>query len=77
MAVRIKLNDGTEMLVQATLDELTKALRAATERADVLKIEQPDGRVIAVTPQAVETIQEEPEAAEALRERFAHPAGVG
>jgi hypothetical protein len=76
MAVRIKLSDGTEMLVEATLDELTKALRAASETGDVLKIEQPDGRVIAVTPQAVETLAEEPEAEAALAERFADPAGV-
>ena len=76
MAVRIKLSDGSEMLVQATLDELTRALRAAIETADVLKIEQPDGRTIAITPQAVERMQEEPEAEAALAERFAHPAGA-
>ena len=76
MAVRMKLHDGTEILVQATLDELTKALRAATSSGAVLKIEQPDGRVIAITPQAVETILEEPEAAAALEERFAGAAGA-
>ena len=76
MAVRIKLSDGTELLVQATLDELTRALRAATETGDVLTIEQHNGRMIAVTAQAVETMQEEPEAEAALAERFAHPAGA-
>ena len=76
MAVRIKLSDGTEMLVQATLDEIVSALRAATETGDVLKIERPDGRVLAITPQAVETMLEEPEAEAGLAERFAHPAGV-
>lgn len=74
MAVRVKLNDGTEMLVQATLDELAKALQAASGTGAVLRIEQPDGRVIAITPQAVETIQEEPEAEAALEERFAAAA---
>lgn len=76
MAIRIKLNDGTEMLVQATLEEMEKAFRAATETGAVLKIEQPDGRVIAVTPQAIDTMWEEPEAEAALAERFADPAGV-
>lgn len=78
MAVRIKLSDGTEMLVEATLDELRKARQYAMERGDVLKIEQPDGRVIAVAPEAVEILAEAPEEQEALAERFAaaHPAGV-
>ncbi len=76
MAVRIKLNDGTEFLVQATVDELAKAMRSATETGSVLQIEQPDGRTIAITPQAVETISEEPEAQAALAERFAHAAGA-
>jgi hypothetical protein len=76
MAVRVKLNDGTEMLIQATLDELAKALQAALGTGAVLKIEQPDGRVIAITAQAVETIREEPEAEPALEERFAEAAGA-
>ena len=76
MAVRIKLTDGTEMLVQATIDQIDKALRAATETGAVLKIEQPDGRVIGITPQAVEKMEEEPEAEAALAQRFAHPAGA-
>jgi Asp-tRNA(Asn)/Glu-tRNA(Gln) amidotransferase B subunit len=75
MAVRIKLNDGTEMIVEATIDELTTAMRAATESGDVVKIKQPDGRVIAITPQAVEMLQEEPEAQAGLAERFAEAAG--
>jgi hypothetical protein len=76
MAVRIKLSDGTEVLVEATLDELEKALRAAAETAMVLRIEQPDGNIIAITPQAVETMQEDPEAGPALAQRFAHPAAA-
>jgi hypothetical protein len=60
MAVRLKLSDGTEMLVQATLDQMADALPAASQQGAILKIEQPDGRSIAITPQAVETLQEAP-----------------
>jgi hypothetical protein len=77
MAVRVKLSDGTEVLVEATLDELTDALRSARERGDVLKIERPNGQRIAITPQAVETIEEAPEEEAALRQQFADRAGAG
>jgi hypothetical protein len=71
MAVRLRLADGRELLVQATLDELEAALRRATNDAALLRIEQRDGTVIAVSPSAVETMQEAPEAAAGLAERLA------
>jgi len=70
MAVRIRLADGRELLIQATLDELEKALRAARARDALLRIEQADGTVIAVSPEAVETLQEAPEEAAGLAERL-------
>jgi hypothetical protein len=76
MAIRLKLNTGTEMLVQATLDELADALEAAARRGATVRIEQPDGTQIAVNPQAVETLQEDPKASAALQERFAEAAGA-
>ena len=76
MAVRLKLKDGTEILVQASLDELANALQAASTTGAVLKIEQPNGRMMAITPQAVETILEEPGAGRALDDRFAEAAGA-
>ena len=76
MAVRVTLSNGQEVLVQATLNELTDALQAAGQRGAMLKIEQPDGLTIAITPKAVETIQEDPEASAALEERFAEAAGA-
>jgi hypothetical protein len=76
MAVRVKLADGTEILVEASLAEFERALRAATETAAVLKIEQPDGRTLAITPQTIETMQEEPEEAAALTQRLGHLAGA-
>ena len=71
MAVRLRLADGRELLIQATLDELEAALRKAAEKAALLRIEQPDGTVIAVAPSAVETMQEAPEEAGGLAERLA------
>lgn len=70
MAVRMRLADGRELLLQATLDQLEKALRQARTHDALLRIEQPDGTVIAVSPAAVETLQEAPEEADALAERL-------
>lgn len=71
MAVRLRLADGRELLIQATLDELEAALRSAREKAALLRIEQADGTVIAVAPGAVETMQEAPDQASGLAERLA------
>jgi hypothetical protein len=70
MAIRIKLSDGTEMLVEATLDELRHAVRAATESGDMITIDRPNGRTMTISPQAIETMSEEPEAEAVLAERF-------
>jgi len=74
MTVRIKLSDGTEVIVEATVDEMTKAMKAATETGTVVKIEQPAGTIFAISPQAIETIQEEPQAEPALAQSFAQAA---
>ena len=76
MAVRVKLSNGQEVLVQATVDELTDALEAAARRGAMLKIEQPDGSTMAITPQVVETIEEDPGASAALEESFAEAAAA-
>lgn len=70
MAVRMRLADGRELLIQATLDELEATLRTAVEQIGLLRIEQADGTVIAVAPMAVETMQEVPEQASGLAERL-------
>jgi hypothetical protein len=71
MAVRIKLSGGREVLVDATLDELVKAIQAAHTTGAPLQIEQPDGRTIAITPQTVESMEEDPAEEATLRQRFA------
>ena len=75
LAIRIRLADGREVLVQATLDELEAALRAARERNQLVRVEQPDGTVVAISPEAVETLQEDQQAAAGLAERLATAAG--
>ncbi len=75
MAVRIKLNDGRELLIRATLDELEDALRGASQQHALLRIEQPNGIIIAVSPSAVETMQEAPEEANGLAQRLAAATG--
>ena len=71
MAIRIKLRNGSEALVQATMSQWQDALQTAMKRQQLLEIEQPDGRVVVVNPQDVQSFQEEPEAAQALAGRFA------
>lgn len=77
MAVRIKLADGREVLIRATLDELEAAIRTAREKNAMLRVEQPDGTVIAIAPAAVETIQEDQKAAAGLEQRLRAAASVG
>jgi hypothetical protein len=77
MAIRIKLRDGSEVLVQASLDQWQDAIRVATAKHEMLEIERPDGSVIAVNPQEIQYSQEDPEAAEELAERFQAAVAAG
>jgi hypothetical protein len=70
VAIRIRLRDGSEALVQATMGQWQEALQGAMRRQQLLEIEQPDGTVIVVNPQEVLSFREEPEAAQALAGRF-------
>lgn len=70
MAIRIKLRNGSEALVQATMTQWQEALKKAIQGRRLLEIEQPDGTVAVVNPQEIESFREEPEAAAALAGRF-------
>jgi hypothetical protein len=74
MAIRIRLQDGSEILVQATLDQWHHAFRKALAKNEVLEVEGPDGNVIAVNPQQIQYFIEDPAAAHGLAERLATPA---
>lgn len=63
MATRIKLRDGTEALVQATLDELKKAVVIAMRSSQLIEIEQPDGSVAVINPHEIQYFVEDPGAA--------------
>jgi hypothetical protein len=52
-----------------------EALNAATQRKQLLQIEQPDGTMVPVSPPDVESYREEPEAAPVLEQRFQAAAG--
>jgi len=71
MAIRIKLRDGTEALVQASRD----TLEAAIQKGQLLEIEQPDGRVVVVNAGEIQSFQEDPAAAKRLADRFQTAAG--
>jgi hypothetical protein len=74
MAIRIRLQDGSEILVQATLDQWHHAFRKALAKNEVLEVESPDGNVIAVNPQQIQYFREDPAAAQDLAEQFRSPA---
>jgi hypothetical protein len=76
MAVRIRLRDGSEVLVQATLEQWQEAIRVATAKREPLEIERPDGNLIAVNPQEIQYSREDPQAAEDLARHF-HAAAAG
>lgn len=75
MAIRIKMRNGSEVLVQATMTQWQEALKTATQRQQLLEIEQPDGTVAPVNPLEIESFREEPDAAQALEQRFEAAAG--
>lgn len=70
MAIVIKLNNGSEFVVQAKLEEWDAAFRQATARNAVLEIELPDGSIKLIDPRSIESFREEPEAAEDLEQQF-------
>jgi hypothetical protein len=75
MATRINLRDGSQAIVQATIDQLRQALQTAIARGQLFEIEQPSGKVVVINPHEVVSFQEEPEAAQELAERFQAAAG--
>lgn len=75
MATRINLRDGSQVIVQATIDQLRRALQTAIAHGQLFEIEQPSGKVVVINPHEVVSFQEEPEAAQALSDRFQAAAG--
>lgn len=66
MATRINLCDGSQALIQASIEELQKALQAAIQRGQLLQIEGSGGQIVVINPQEVVSAQEDPEAAPEL-----------
>lgn len=62
MAIRVKMSDGDEFLIRATLREWDSAFRAALERNAFLEIELPDGSIKPIDPRSIDSFREEPEA---------------
>ena len=50
MAVRIRLNDGINLVARATLDEFTKAYEAALKKGEPLEVENGNGKVRRLNP---------------------------
>jgi hypothetical protein len=62
MAVRVKIEGGPNIVILASLDDVNRAFRAALDSNEPLKVQTPDG-LVAVNPQRVLHLQEEPEGA--------------
>jgi hypothetical protein len=75
VATRINLRDGSQALVQVTVDQLRKTLQLAIARGQLVEIEQPGGKVVVINPHEVVSFQDAPEAAGDLESRF--QAAVG
>jgi hypothetical protein len=62
MAVRLKMDEGPNLVILASLDEVNRAFQAALDSKEPLQVQTPDG-VVAVNPQRVLYLQEESEGA--------------
>jgi hypothetical protein len=71
VAIRVKLSDGNEFLVDATLARWDSAFRAALAQNAVLEIQLPDGSIKPIDPRSIESFREEPEAARELEFQLA------
>lgn len=75
MAIRIKLRNGKEAIVRATLAQWQEALQSASQRGQLLEIRQPDGSMAVINPLEIDSFREDPAAADDLAERFEATAG--
>jgi hypothetical protein len=76
--VRVKLTDGREFVVQATLDQFEKVLRAARLANAMVEIELPDQSIMPIDPTWILSFREESEAearAKAEAEKLTAAAG--
>jgi hypothetical protein len=70
MAIKITLNDGTELVVAAKLDQWETAFRRAAAANAMLEIRLPDGSIRPIDPRSIESFREDAEAAEELERGF-------
>ena len=76
MAVKIKLAQGAEIVVAASLDEMAAALSTALEHGELLKVENGNGKLRVVNPQQVVYVEiDEPTTAEEPSAREPHERG--
>ena len=76
MALKIKLDDGKELVVQATLDQWDSAFQRALAKNAMLEIELPDGSIMPIDPRSIREFREEPAAESELREQFDRAAAA-
>jgi hypothetical protein len=60
--VRLKLDTGTNLVIQASADEVNRTFQAALDSNEPMKVRTPGG-VLALNPHRVVYLEEEPEGA--------------
>lgn len=75
MPIRLRLNGGVDLEVDASYDELYTAFQAARRESGLLEIRNADGALIAVNPQQILYLQPL-EAQEPLGSRLGNGASV-
>ena len=60
MAVRLKMDQGSDVVILASLDEVNRVFQAALASKEPVKVQTPDG-LVAVNPQRVLYLEEETE----------------
>ena len=64
MAVRIKLDEGPDLVIRASLGEVSETLAAALKSGEPIRVKIPDG-TFELRPERVVSVTNEPEPAEA------------
>jgi hypothetical protein len=62
MAVRLRMDAGPNLVIEASLDDVNRTLRQALDSNEPIKVQTPNGGV-AVNPHHVLYLEEEPEGA--------------
>lgn len=59
MAVRVQLNDGVELSVELTLDQMREAYETALRNGTILEVTNGTGKIRAINPNSIVSFEED------------------